>query len=84
MTSSSLWIAPVPFSEGQFGTVPVDLSVATQVLSGPAGFDLPGGAGQILDRAYRWFVNAANGARNDGERAEHILGAVRALTRIRE
>lgn len=82
MTSSNLWIADAPFVEGQFGTGPVDLSLATQALSGPTGFDLPGGAGDVLDRAYRWFVNAANAASSQQERADLIVNAARALNNL--
>lgn len=67
------WIAQPPIAEGLVGTGPVDLSLATQVISGPDGFDLPGGAGVIFDRAYWWFMDAASKSTSDADRRENYL-----------
>lgn len=77
-----VWIAPAPFAEGQWGTGPVDLSVATQTMQEPNGFDLPGGSGAILQRAHRWYMDAAGSASSAHEREESYLGAVRALNNL--
>lgn len=76
------WIATAPVAPGPWGTGPVDLSVATQALLGPAGYDMPGGSGPVLDGAYRWFLGAANSASDPRVRAGHILDAVRALNNL--
>lgn len=57
-----LWIASAPAESGIVGTGPVDRSLATQVLYGPAGFDMPGGAGELLDGAYRWCKRSTGSA----------------------
>lgn len=77
-----VWIAPAPFAEGQWGTGPVDLSVATQTMQEPNGFDLPGGSGAILERAHRWYLDTAATAGSAHEREEAYLGAVRALNNL--
>lgn len=77
-----VWIAPAPFAEGQWGTGPVDLSVATQTMQEPNGFDLPGGSGAILQRAHRWYMDAAGSASSAHEREESYLGAVRGLNNL--
>lgn len=78
-----VWIAPAPFVQGhQWGTGPVDLSVATQTMQEPNGFDLPGGSGAILQRAHRWYMDAAGSASSAHEREESYLGAVRALNNL--
>lgn len=76
------WIAQPPTVEGQLGTGPVDLAVATQVLSAPEGFDLPGGAGEIFYSAYEWFIDAAAKATTDSARHENYLGAFRAANNL--
>ena len=76
------WVAQAPMAEGQIGTGPVDLSLATQVLSAPEGFDLPGGAGVIFDRALKWFTDAAEKSTSDSERRENYLGAFRAANNL--
>lgn len=78
----NLWVARVPAVEGVVGTGPVDLSIGSQALSAPLGFDVLGGSGAILDRAYRWFIDAAEKARVERERTEHYLGAVEALNNL--
>lgn len=43
---------------------------------------MPGGAGELLDGAYRWFVAAANAARDPRDRDQHIADAARALNNL--
>ena len=76
------WIAQPPLVEGQVGTGPVDLSLATQIIAAPEGFDLPGGADVIFDRAYRWFMDAAGKSTSDADRRANYLGAFRAANNL--
>jgi len=76
------WIAQPPIVEGTVGTGPVDLSIATGVLTGPPGFDMPGGAGNILLRAQGWFAEQANSASSEAERYENVVGMVRAINNL--
>lgn len=78
----AVWVAQAPAAPGQVGTGPTDLSLATQVLSGPSEFDLPGGAGALFDRAYWWFLDAAEQSQSEQERADNYLGAFRALNNL--
>lgn len=76
------WIAKAPVVQGQAGTGPVDLALATQVLSSSNGFDLPGGAGEVFDRAYWWFLDAAEKSTSQTDRSTNYLGAFRALNNL--
>ncbi len=76
------WIAKAPVVQGEVGTGPVDLALATQVLLAPNGFDLPRGAGEVFDRAYRWFLDAAEKSTSQMDRSNNYLGAFRSLNNL--
>lgn len=82
MAGLNVWVAQVPIAEGAVGTGPVDLAMATQALRGPEGFDLPGGSGEIFQRAATWFLDASNVATTQHEYTNHLLDAVRALNNL--
>ena len=82
MDWSDLWIAPVPAVAGEVGSGPVDLSSATQELLRPPGSDLPGSAGEMLDRAYRWFLDAADAASGRPEQIVLLVDAARTMNNL--
>lgn len=82
MSNLRVWVAPAPTVEGKFGTGPVDLSLGTQSLNMPEGYDIPGGAGDILQRAYFWFFDAMANSTTTQGKMENYLGAVYAQNNL--
>ncbi len=81
MSEFRYWIAPVENVGGQVGTGVVDVAIATQVLYGPKGFDMPG-TGEMFLRAGQYFIDAAKTATSARDRADSYRRAAQTLNNL--
>lgn len=78
MSEADFYPVVPPLVGGKIGTGPVDLQLASQSVMPPYEIAInAAGSGEIFNRAFQWFTDAAQAATSESDRIEHSVGAAR-------